>query len=219
MQRKLFIYWLLVINFCFLFLMGCNGNTEDIFTLEPVPTRDEVIESFQLVENIEIKELETEAEFIHPVPSGKCGTLYSSEHRATDVASDNAGQPIKASWSGRVVKSWQDPETIADPDKGLGYLLVIEYRYEDITPDQRPASLKDRESLYIRYAHLDPSGLVAENTAVSPNQIIGKVGDTGYSFGPHIHLQVKTSPSGSYTSFDSLNQYLNPQDVFPGICE
>ncbi len=47
--------------------------------------------------------------------------------------------------------------------------------------------------LYVTYAHLRLNGVVptleGPNSIVSENQIIGYTGNTGYRFGPHLHIQ------------------------------
>lgn len=166
---------------------------------------------------------------IYPVPPMRCSTRYSDDHQALDVASNSAtrktlGELIMASWRGTVEKSWIDPVTEGDAAKGLGNLMVVEYRYEDIPANQRPTWLGEGESIYVRYSHLNSRNF-AEGATVEPGDVIGKVGETGKATGPHIHMQVKSAKSGSYAGYDNLRDVDNPNesihnplDIFPSIC-
>lgn len=50
---------------------------------------------------------------------------------------------------------------------------------------------------YVTYAHLKPGSIkVAVNSHVIRGTIIGHLGDSGQSTGPHLHLQVTDGPSG-----------------------
>ena len=60
-------------------------------------------------------------------------------------------------------------------------------------------------SLYLLYGHLlNPSPqLVGEE--IDCGQVIGEVGNTGYSSNPHLHFETRIGPSGA--SFDSMAYY------------
>jgi len=162
----------------------------------------------------------------YPTSPTYCGTRYQgsdpAKHNGLDVASNSGSlptndMPIYASWRGKVVKSWNDPVTVKDPKKGAGNLVVVEYKYDDIPAAQRPEWLKPGNSIYVRYAHLSdkdriPLGEIEQGT------IIGRVGSTGNSTGPHIHLETKSGTSDTYNTFDGIPMYHDPLDVFPGIC-
>jgi murein DD-endopeptidase MepM/ murein hydrolase activator NlpD len=78
------------------------------------------------------------------------------------------GTPLGAIGGGRV-------QTVAKNDI-LGVHVIIEHRI-------------GTETYYSIYGHLQ-SATVAEGQAVTPGQLIGYVGSTGSTTGPHLHLQV-----------------------------
>ncbi|MEE4375998.1 MAG: M23 family metallopeptidase [Candidatus Competibacteraceae bacterium] len=51
--------------------------------------------------------------------------------------------------------------------------------------------------LYVLYAHLQPGSIAVKNDdAVKRGQVIGRVGNSGNTTAPHLHLHVMDSPSG-----------------------
>ncbi|MFX1252877.1 MAG: M23 family metallopeptidase [Promethearchaeota archaeon] len=56
--------------------------------------------------------------------------------------------------------------------------------------------LKHKNDEYSFYAHLIPSSLkVKKGDKVKQGQVLGKVGNSGYSTGPHLHFQLMDRPS------------------------
>ncbi|HRY15568.1 MAG: M23 family metallopeptidase [Candidatus Competibacteraceae bacterium] len=52
-------------------------------------------------------------------------------------------------------------------------------------------------SVYVLYAHLQPGSVqVRTGDRVRPGQVLGRVGNSGNSLAPHLHLQVMDAPSG-----------------------
>lgn len=64
--------------------------------------------------------------------------------------------------------------------------------------------IKHADGKYTLYAHLSAS-TVSTGAAVSAGQMIGNVGSTGNSSGPHLHFEVRTDPKLFYASI-----FLNP---------
>jgi murein DD-endopeptidase MepM/ murein hydrolase activator NlpD len=62
-------------------------------------------------------------------------------------------------------------------------------------------TLVDKSGLNFTFAHLSTITVNAEQY-IFPNQIIGKIGNSGYSFGPHLHFEVHYG-----------NHYINPNIV------
>lgn len=91
-------------------------------------------------------------------------TGYRRLHRGIDI-SNNTGTPIIAPASGRV-------KTVMT-DRGMGKMIVIDHGYGFIS----------------RYGHLSSIG-VKRGQKVSRGDIIGLMGSTGYSTGPHLHYEV-----------------------------
>lgn len=86
-------------------------------------------------------------------------------HRGVDISAPT-GTPVYASGSG-VVKQAEDLE-------GWGMIVILEHM----------------EGISSRYAHLDRFE-VKTGDKVSKGQLIGRVGSTGRSTGPHLHYEVR----------------------------
>lgn len=86
-------------------------------------------------------------------------------HLAIDLAGPS-GQPVLAARSGVVVESgWQD---------GYGFVVTLEHS----------------DGFRTRYAHLMDQPPVPVGAAVAGGQVIGLLGNTGYSTGAHLHLEL-----------------------------
>lgn len=86
-------------------------------------------------------------------------------HRGVDLAF-GYGVPIMATANGKVVKREYDPN-------GFGYYIDIQHNYGFKT----------------RYAHLQRQ-LVDVGQTVSQGEVIGTMGNSGMSTGPHLHYEV-----------------------------
>lgn len=103
--------------------------------------------------------------FVWPV-YGWLSQAYRYDHRAVDVAA-NQGTPVTAADRGVVVRAgWND--------QGYGRFVVIDHKIDYVT----------------LYAHLDRI-LVHEGDIVGQGQVIGTVGSTGNSTGPHLHFEIR----------------------------
>ena len=91
------------------------------------------------------------------------GTWYI--HKGIDLSTYRSGDPVVATASGQVV-------TVAF-DNGFGNYVVIKHSH----------------GMYTRYAHLN-SFRVKKGQSVDQGQIIGTIGNTGISTGPHLHYEV-----------------------------
>lgn len=89
----------------------------------------------------------------------------STGHRAIDYAAA-LGTPIKSVGDGKVVSAgWNS--------QGYGYLV----------------SIRHNSTYSTNYAHMSKI-LVKSGQAVKQGQVIGKVGSTGLSTGPHLHFEI-----------------------------
>ena len=108
-------------------------------------------------------------DFIWPV-EGNINNVFeeaeSRRHQGIDISSP-LGTPIKASNAGTVIYS---NNTI----KGYGNLIILRHSEEYVTV----------------YAH-NQVNLVEEGTWVEKGEIIGKVGQTGRTSGPHLHFEIR----------------------------
>jgi len=86
-------------------------------------------------------------------------------HKGIDVSTYRAGDPVVATADGKVV-------AVAF-DVGLGYYIVIEHEHGFMT----------------RYAHMKAQK-VQKGQMVQQGQVIGFVGNTGISTGPHLHYEI-----------------------------
>lgn len=93
------------------------------------------------------------------------GYRWGRHHAGIDIAAE-AGAPVRAARAGRVAfAGWYG---------GYGYTVLIEHGQGFVT----------------LYAHLDDY-VVERGEYVATGQRIGYAGDTGYSFGPHLHFEVR----------------------------
>jgi murein DD-endopeptidase MepM/ murein hydrolase activator NlpD len=86
-------------------------------------------------------------------------------HKGIDISTYRSGDPIVATADGQVV-------TI-DYDEGFGNYVVIRHKH----------------GYYTRYAHM-LSSRVRVGQRVQQNEVIGYIGNTGLSTGPHLHYEV-----------------------------
>ncbi|MFZ4848350.1 MAG: peptidoglycan DD-metalloendopeptidase family protein [Caldilinea sp.] len=91
---------------------------------------------------------------------------YRYDHRAIDVAAPQ-GTPVTAADRGVVLRAgWNN--------QGYGYFVILDHQIDYLT----------------LYAHLDRV-LVSEGEVVGKGQVIGTVGTTGNSTGPHLHFEIR----------------------------
>lgn len=103
--------------------------------------------------------------FIWPV-HGVISQGFTSRHRGLDIAAD-AGVDVVAADNGTVIKAgWSEV--------GYGLRVIIDHNIDYIT----------------LYAHLNEV-FVQEGQVVQKGQIIGRVGSTGNSTGPHLHFELR----------------------------
>lgn len=91
---------------------------------------------------------------------------YRFDHRAIDIAA-NWGTPVAAADRGVVTRAgWNN--------QGYGYFVVIDHNIDYVT----------------LYGHLSRY-FVEEGDIVAKGQLIGTVGSTGNSTGPHLHFEIR----------------------------
>lgn len=93
-------------------------------------------------------------------------------HKGIDVAA-GAGTPIISPWPGKVIINKNNP-------KGYGWYTVI-----------------DHGNFATLYGHMSQQSPLAVGSQVNTGDIIGMVGSTGASTGPHLHFEVRPG-SGNY---------------------
>ena len=86
-------------------------------------------------------------------------------HKGLDFSTYRTGDPVIATANGQVV-------TVGHDDS-FGNYVIIKHKY----------------GFYTRYAHLN-TVRVAKGQQVTQRQIIGTIGNTGITTGPHLHYEV-----------------------------
>ena len=86
-------------------------------------------------------------------------------HTGIDISTHRYGDPIVATADGQVVA--------VDYDAGYGNYLIIRHKH----------------GYYTRYAHMQ-SSRVRVGQRVQQNEVVGYIGNTGISTGPHLHYEV-----------------------------
>jgi len=89
---------------------------------------------------------------------------FKGDHRGIDIVTEK-GANVHASHSGR----------------------VLHYGYDDIYG--KIIVLAHKNNFYTFYGHLD-SIFVKKHDFIKNNEIIGLVGDTGHTSGPHLHFEI-----------------------------
>ena len=142
--------------------------------------------------------------------------LSGDEHRGIDIniaADPNAnppvptgtinGKPLLAVTDGLVIYVGTDP---THRDGNPGYAVSIESKIID------PVTGKP---LIFSYHHmLEKPNFVANISEVYKGQQINYVGDTGYSFGPHLHFEVSNS-GVIWGNEPRINNRVNPVFFYP----
>ena len=102
----------------------------------------------------------------HPT-TGKISQRYGFCHKGLDIANPE-GTPVYAVDDGEVkFAGWSD--------LGYGYMVVIDHggRFQTL------------------YAHLQQPPSVSEGQSVTAGTVIGPMGNTGFSTGPHLHFEIR----------------------------
>lgn len=86
-------------------------------------------------------------------------------HKGVDFSTWRSGDPILATANGQVVTVTYAPD--------FGHYVIIKHKY----------------GIYTRYAHMRQA-IVHKGQTVSQGQVIGYVGNSGITTGPHLHYEV-----------------------------
>jgi len=133
----------------------------------------------------------------------------STEHKGIDI-SVPTGTAVRATEAGTVVAIKNDltendskSVRMKDGNKGGNY-VIVEYPRADGT------------SYFVSYCHLTENGVkVNVGDQVNAGDVIAYSGATGNGTGPHLHMTVRTGPTGS--TANSEKSYVNPLDYLAEI--
>ena len=116
-----------------------------------------------------------EGKVLLPVPNSEITSLFGprvdpitkrhSFHRGVDLRG-KSGSPIQAIGAGKVI--------FAGPYAGYGYLITVQHG----------------RGITSHYAHCEQIS-VHLGQVVQPGMVIGKIGSTGHSTGPHLHFELR----------------------------
>ncbi len=113
---------------------------------------------------------------------------FDNVHTGIDIDFP-VGTAIHAAASGKVIWSgFGQMAGVPDPDDPYGLCIVIKHDFG--FGDQR---------LYTLYAHLSQAYVQVGNT-VTTGQLIGLVGTTGATTGPHLHFEVRVGENSYFAS-------------------
>ncbi len=151
-----------------------------------------ITSSEEIPENVSLSSYSLTKNMINPVINGKITSEFGSRihpisneltfHAGIDIAAD-LGTPIYAAFDGKV--------TVADYDKWNGNYMKI----------------KHENGLMTVYCHCESLN-VKKGENIRAGEVIGYVGSTGSSTGPHLHFELRIDN----VSFDpqiALNEALN----------
>ena len=121
---------------------------------------------------------------------------YTSLHSGIDITGELGETNIIAVKNGTVVKVYTGCESYGEYTCGSyagNHVLIMH-----------------TDGMYTFYGHLHEGTIkVKEGESVSQGQVIGKMGSSGWSTGPHLHFEVRTGPSSS-DAVDPLG-YIDPK--------
>jgi murein DD-endopeptidase MepM/ murein hydrolase activator NlpD len=112
-------------------------------------------------------EAQGEPTLLHRPTDGKVTQRFWFCHNAWDIANAQ-GTPVYAVDDGEVkFAGWSD--------QGYGYMAVMDHggRYQTL------------------YAHFSGPPSVSEGQSVTAGMVIGNLGNTGFSTGPHLHFEIR----------------------------
>lgn len=126
-------------------------------------------------------------EWVRPIESGyvtsEFGYRWGSLHRAIDVSNKNPySTKIYPVANGKIVAKYSDY---------YGALTIV--------IEHKTANGKYYSSLYTHMSKYAPNIYVGKNVTI--NDYIGYMGETGYAYGPHLHLEI--APCRLYNQYDS----------------
>ncbi len=127
----------------------------------------------------EIEDVDSNTETCFPVMGNGIITRgFSDDHQGTDIAAEE-GTDVASLYSGTV-------EDVGFNSQEGNYIII-----------------KNSDCWTVKYSHLKDAPIVSKGDNVESGAIVGSVGSTGNSTGPHVHIEV----------IDDKGQYVDPMTV------
>jgi murein DD-endopeptidase MepM/ murein hydrolase activator NlpD len=125
-----------------------------------------------------------------PVPAGtRMGKRFSAGHDGVDFL-PGFGAPIAAIADGVVTE-------VGNPEGALGVHVTIEH-------------VVDGQKVYSTYGHMQLGSMQLHvGDAVARGQVIGAVGSTGTSTGPHLHFEIELENGSTVNPLPWLAAHVN----------
>ncbi len=160
-----------VLAICFLtYPKKIKNNSGDVVGVQAVEETEEV----QVVEETTEETAEenattgstTEDDICYPVMgSGTITRQFSEEHQGVDIAAEE-GTAIVSLYDGTV-------EEVGSNEEEGNYIII-----------------KNEKGCTVKYSHLKDEPNVSKGDKVNSDKEVGKVGSTGKSTGPHVHIEL-----------------------------
>ena len=148
--------------------------------------------------------------FSRPMQKGYIVRGYGSGHIGYDLSSSNKTEPVYPIAPGSVHAIYTDDCTAGRWCKNMGYscngnakIVVVKHNYNG-------------GYIYSSYVHLSSYGKVSVGQFVTQDTIIGYMGNTGCSTGPHLHLEIAKcfwKNNGGCTYGTYVNRLINPKEL------
>ena len=171
-SRKKLIFSTMMILIIFLFV-SCKSEEE----MNTAVLSQNIVKENE--ERVAVKETKKSVNSIlmslsNPTKGGYITSVFGERwgrlHKGIDI-SGNIGDPVMASFDGVVKSRFYEKD-------GYGNIIILKYS----------------NGLETRYAHMN-SFKVKEGDRVKKGDIIGSVGNTGRSTGPHLHFELRINGS------------------------
>jgi len=139
---------------------------------------------------------------VPPIAGGIVTSNYgmrgSKYHNGIDIGKgyESGVVDVVSMYSGTVIN--------VDYNSGYGYYIDVK-------------SEIDGDTVVIRYAHFHEGTInVNEGDSIAAGKDIGKMGSSGNSTGPHVHIEVQVNPpNGEFSFANNNNTRYNPNSTNP----
>lgn len=122
--------------------------------------------------------------------SSEFGPRWGTKHNGIDIVSDKVGDSVLATRSGVVTR--------AEYSESYGYVVYIDHG----------------DGYSSRYAHMDRELRVVKGQKVEKGLVIGRIGSTGDSQGPHLHFEILlNNVAQNPSNYVSISNDVTPPSV------